>query len=128
MNNRLAKAGRKIALLQNVFTFALVLLITSIIFIIWGAPHAKSALVGGMVAIVPNIVFAFKAFKYVGAQSSKKVVESFFSGVKVKMVIMVVLFALSFKFLVLLPIPFFAMFCLVMIMPLITPLFFKKYY
>ena len=128
MNNRLTKAGRKIAFTQILFTFAIVLLTTLIIFFIWGIVHAKSALVGGLVAVVPNIVFALKAFKYAGAQSSKKVVESFFSGVKLKMVLTALLFALAFKFLVLLPIPFFVMFCMVMVMPLISPLFLKKYY
>lgn len=128
MNNRLAKAGRKIALLQNLLSITLMLIMSLIIFFIWGASHAKSTLVGGIVVIVPNIIFAFKAFKYAGAQSSKKVVESFFSGVKLKMGIMALLFALAFKFLVLLPIPFFVMFCLVMVVPLIAPLFLKKYY
>ena len=128
MNNRLTKIGRKIALIQSLFTMSIVLLTTLIIFFIWGTAHAKSALVGGIVALIPHIVFALKAFKYAGAQSSKKVVESFFSGVKIKMVLTALLFALAFKFLVLLPIPFFVMFCMVMIMPLIAPLFLKKYY
>lgn len=128
MNNKLTKAGRKIALMQSLFTFCVVLLVTLFIFFVWGYVHAKSAFIGGMVAIVPYIVFALKAFKYAGATSSKKVVESFFSGVKIKMVLTALLFALAFKFLVLLPVPFFVMFCLVMVMPLIGPLFLKKYY
>jgi ATP synthase protein I len=128
MNNKLTKAGRKIAFSQILFTTCIVIVITLIIYFILGASYAISALAGGLVAIVPNIVFALKAFQYAGAQSSKKVVESFFSGVKLKMVLTALLFALAFKFLVLLPIPFFVTFCLVMVMPLITPLFLKKYY
>jgi ATP synthase protein I len=128
MNNRLTKVGRKIALAQILFSIGIVLLGTIIIYFIWSATHAKSAFSGGVVAIVPNIFFALKAFRYAGAQSSKKVVESFFSGVKFKMVLTALLFALAFKFLVLLPIPFFVMFCMVMFMPLISPLFLKKYY
>ena len=128
MGNSLTKAGKRIACLQNLLSSALVLVTTVIIYFIWGSAHAMSALIGGLVAILPNIVFAFKAFKYAGAQSSKKVVESFFSGVKLKMAIMALLFALAFKFLVLLPIPFFVMFCLVMVMPLISPLLFKRFY
>ncbi|MCI2282321.1 ATP synthase subunit I [Colwellia sp. MSW7] len=128
MNNKLTKAGRKIAFSQILFTTCIVIVITLIIYFILGASYAISALGGGLVAIVPNIVFALKAFQYAGAQSSKKVVESFFSGVKLKMVLTALLFALAFKFLVLLPIPFFVTFCLVMVMPLITPLFLKKYY
>lgn len=125
MNNKLTKAGRKFAFSQILFTFIVVLLITLITYFIWGTAQAKSTLVGGVVAIVPNIVFALKAFRYAGAQSSKKVVESFFSGVKLKMVLTALLFALAFKFLVLLPIPFFVMFCLVMVMPLIAPIFLR---
>lgn len=128
MNNKLTKAGRKIALAQVLFSIVMVLLTTLIILYVWGEIYAKSAFYGGVVAIVPNIVFALKAFKYAGAQSSKKVVESFFSGVKLKMALTALLFALAFKFLVLLPIPFFVMFCMVMVMPLISPLFLKKYY
>ena len=128
INNRLTKPGRRFALSQILFTIVVVLLTSLIIYFVWGTDYAKSALVGGVVAIVPNIVFALKAFKYAGAQSSKKVVESFFSGVKLKMVLTALLFALAFKFLVLLPIPFFVVFCLVMVMPLISPLFLKKYY
>ena len=123
MNNKLTNVGRKFALSQILFTIVVVLLTTLITYFSWGVAHAKSAFVGGTVAILPNSVFALKAFKYAGAQSSKKVVESFFSGVKLKMLITALLFALAFKFLVLLPVPFFAMFCLVMVMPLIAPFF-----
>ena len=128
MNNNLTKIGRKFALSQILFTVVVMLITTLIIYFVWGTHYAKSALVGGVVAIVPNIVFALKAFKYAGAQSSKKVVESFFSGVKLKMALTALLFALAFKFLVLLPIPFFVMFCMVMFIPLISPLLLKKYY
>ena len=126
MNNNLTKVGRKLALLQILFTFTVVLIATLVTYFIWDLEHAKSAFVGGVVATVPNIVFALKAFKYAGAQASKKVVESFFSGVKLKMVLTALLFALAFKFLVLLPVPFFVMFCLVMVMPLIAPIFLKN--
>jgi ATP synthase protein I len=126
MNNKLTLAGRKFAFSQILFTLFIVLLTTLITYFIWGVAHAKSTFVGGIVAIIPNIVFALKAFKYAGAQSSKKVVESFFSGVKLKMVLTALLFALAFKYLVLLPVPFFVMFCLVMVMPLIAPLFLKS--
>ena len=121
MKNILTEPGRKFAFKQNLLTVLTVLSVTVVIFFIWGFAHAKSALVGGLVAIIPNLVFAYKAFKYAGARSSKKVVESFFSGVKLKMALTAFLFALAFKFLVLLPIPFFALFCLVVAMPLITP-------
>jgi len=125
MNNKLTSVGRKLALQQNAFAIVAVLVCSLITYFCWGLLHAKSTLVAGVVTIIPNIVFALKAFKYAGAKSSKLVVESFFSGVKLKMVLTALLFALAFKFLVLLPIPFFSMFCLVMALPLFTPFIIK---
>jgi len=126
MTNKLTLAGRKLAWQQNILAISVVLLCSFISYFIWGLVHAQSILAAGVVTIIPNIVFALKAFKYAGAKSSKLVVESFFSGVKLKMVLTALLFALAFKFLVLLPIPFFSMFCLVMALPLLTPLLFRK--
>tara|TARA_R110001583_G_scaffold51983_3_gene161709 strand:- start:1065 stop:1448 length:384 start_codon:yes stop_codon:yes gene_type:complete len=125
MTNKLTLAGRKLAWQQNTFAISVVILCSLVTYFIWGLAHVQSTLAAGVVTIVPNIVFALKAFKYAGAKSSKLVVESFFSGVKLKMVLTALLFALAFKFLVLLPIPFFIMFCIVMVMPLIAPLFLK---
>lgn len=126
MINKLTSAGRKLAWQQNVLAISVVLLCSLISYFVWGLVHAQSMLAAGVVTIIPNIVFALKAFKYAGAKSSKLVVESFFSGVKLKMVLTALLFVLAFKFLVLLPIPFFSMFCLIMALPLVTPLIIKK--
>jgi len=126
MNNKLTSAGRKLAMQQNALAIVVVLLSSLVTYSYWGLAHAQSTLVAGVVTIIPNIVFALKAFKYAGAKSSKLVVESFFSGVKLKMFLTALLFALAFKFLVLLPIPFFSMFSLVMALPLLTPFVFKN--
>jgi len=126
VENDLAKSGLKIAFKQIFITFIVVMVCTGVIYFAWGKPFAKSALLGGLIGIIPNIVFALKAFRYAGAKSAKKVVESFFSGVKIKMVLTAILFSLVFKFLVIQPIPFFGMFCLVMVMPLLQPIFLKE--
>ena len=125
MKNELTVVGRRFAMQQNVFMAAVVSLITLITYFIWGWLFAKSALVGGFIAIVPNVLFAYKAFKYAGAQASRKVVDSFFSGVKLKMALMALLLALAFKFLVLAPIPFFVMLSIVLLSPMITAQIFK---
>ncbi|PCI51657.1 MAG: F0F1 ATP synthase assembly protein I [Gammaproteobacteria bacterium] len=126
MKNKLTIAGRKLAWQQNILAISLVLLCSLISYFIWGFDYTQSILAAGVVTIIPNMVFALKAFKYAGAKSSKLVVESFFSGVKLKMVLTALLFVLAFKFLVLLPIPFFSMFCLIMVLPLVTPLYIKQ--
>jgi len=120
MTNLLAKPGRLFAYKQCALIILIVVIISLLTYFIWGYSYAQSTLLGGVIAVIPNILFAYKAFKYAGARSSKKVVESFFSGVKLKMALTALLLALAFKFVVLIPLPFFAMFCLVMAMPLIT--------
>ena len=126
MTNKIAEVGRNFARQQIIFIVNVVLTISLIIYFFWGLLAAKSALVAGAVVIIPNIVFAYKAFKYAGAQASRKVVDSFFSGVKFKMALMALLLALAFKFLVLVPLAFFSMFCLVLFLPVITARLFKN--
>ena len=126
MKNTITAAGRKFAWQQIAFMVAVVLFLTLIIFFLWGWTIAKSALIGGFIAIIPNMLFAYKAFKYAGAQASRKVIDSFFSGVKLKMGLTALLLALTFKFIVFVPMPFFAMFSLVLVLPAVTPHLFKN--
>jgi len=126
MNNELAKPGRKFAYQQSALIAFIVVFTTLIINFVWGFEPAKSAALGGVIGIIPNILFAYKAFKFAGARASKRVVESMFSGVKLKMALTAFLFVLAFKFVVLIPLPFFGMFCLVMALPLITPFIIKQ--
>lgn len=126
MKNKLTEVGRKFALQQNAFIVGVVLFLTVNIYFIWGYLAAQSALAGGGIVIIPNMLFAYKAFRYAGAQASRKVVDSFFSGVKLKMALMALLLALAFKFLVFMPMPFFAMFSLVLVLPVLTAFLFKS--
>jgi ATP synthase protein I len=122
----LAKPGRTLAFYQLGISSLIVLIGALIIFLNWELTYAVSALAGGAIGVIPNVVFALKAFKYAGASASKKVVESFFSGVKLKLGLTAFLFALTFKFFVIEPVPFFGMFCLTLAMPLLLPLFLTK--
>ena len=126
MKNTITAAGRKFAWQQIAFMVTVVLFLTLIICFLWGWTIAKSALIGGFIAIIPNMLFAYKAFKYAGAQASRKVIDSFFSGVKLKMGLTALLLALTFKFIVFVPMPFFAMFSLVLVLPAVTPHLFKN--
>jgi ATP synthase protein I len=99
---------------------------TLVIYFVCGFNQAKSAALGGAIGIVPNLLFAYKAFKYAGARASRQVVDSFFSGVKLKMVLMAMLLGLCLKFVEVSPLPFFSTFCLVMALPIITPFIIKQ--
>ena len=125
IHNELAKPGREFAFRQILLSIIIVLTCSVATYFIWGLSFAHSVLTGGAISIIPNFVFAHKAFKYAGARSSEKVINSFYAGEKIKIVLTVILLALAFKFLAFQPVPFFTSFCLVMVMPLLTPLLFK---
>lgn len=123
--NALTKTGRQLALVQILIMIATVLFCTLVVYLVWGDEYAKSAFVGGCVAVIPNCVFAFKAFQFAGARASQQVMKSFYSGAKLKLGLTAVFFALAFKFLVVLPAPFFGVYCLAVITALLTPMFLK---
>lgn len=125
INNTLAKPGRIFAFTQILISVIVVLACSIATYFIWGLSYAISVLAGGAISIIPNFVFAYKAFKYAGARSSEKVLDSFYSGEKLKIVLTAILFALAFRFLAIEPIAFFSSFCLVVALPLITPFVIK---
>ncbi len=61
-----------------------------------GTIMAYSVLLGGMISALPNSYFALHAFRYQGARNAKKIVRGFIRGEFGKIIITVVLFALSF--------------------------------
>jgi ATP synthase protein I len=121
----LAKPGRKFAFKQILFSLVFVGISTLITYFVWGISSAQSSLIGGFVVIIPNVFFALKAFRYAGARSSKKVLESFYSGEKMKILLMAILLAITFKIFPIEPIAFFTNFSLVLALPLLTPFLFK---
>jgi len=123
--NALTTTGRKYAILQIAVMLFSVLTCAFASYLFLGLSYAYSITIGGLVAIVPNVVFAYKAFKYAGASKARLVTQSFFSGAKIRLLLTAVLFALAFKFLVLVPLAFLAGFCLVMVLPLLIPIFIK---
>lgn len=65
----------------------------------FGTNAALSAAAGGLASLVPNLYFAFRAFRYSGARSAQKILRSFYSGEAVKLVLTALIFALCFKYL-----------------------------
>lgn len=72
-------------------------LVTALVAWGWQGPQAGySALLGGMIALLPNVYFTYKAFRYFGARSVKAIVQSFWSGAMGKLILTAALFALVF--------------------------------
>lgn len=61
-----------------------------------GSVAGYSGLLGGLIAWLPNVYFAFKAFRFSGARSAQLIVRSFYAGEAGKLVLTAVLFALAF--------------------------------
>ncbi|MDO6679027.1 MULTISPECIES: ATP synthase subunit I [unclassified Shewanella] len=100
---------------------------TSIFFFaLWGAQYGFSALAGGLIAVLPNFVFATLAFSHAGARASRKVVWSFFLGEAVKLLLTIVLFACAFGLLNTSFMPLFISYLLALLIPWTAPLYFKQ--
>ena len=67
--------------------------------LLWDELTAVNALVGGVIAWLPNCYFAYKAFKYRGARAARKIVLSFYSGFAGKLVLTSGLFIAVFVYL-----------------------------
>ncbi len=123
--NKLTATGKALSKQQLILTTVMTFFCVVITYFFCGYLNAKSALLGGLVAIIPQFVFGLKAFKYAGASKAKLVVDAFYKGEKLKLLLTAILFALVFKFFVIVPIAFFTVFCLIVITSLLTPVFFK---
>ncbi|MHB0775031.1 ATP synthase subunit I [Halomonas sp. WWR20] len=79
-----------LAQLGLALSVSLVALVTS------GGPAALSALMGGAVAWIPNVYFAWRAFRYQGARFTRDIVKSFYRAEAGKFGLTVALFTLVF--------------------------------
>ena len=61
-----------------------------------GSVAGYSGLLGGLIAWLPNLYFARKAFRYSGARSAQLIVRSCYAGEAGKLILTAVLFALTF--------------------------------
>ncbi|RJG12732.1 F0F1 ATP synthase subunit I [Pseudomonas cavernicola] len=74
-----------------------VLLLAAVVLWQWrGAVSGYSGLCGGLIAWLPNVYFAHKAFRFTGARAAQAIVRSFYAGEAGKLILTAVLFALTF--------------------------------
>jgi ATP synthase protein I len=71
-------------------------LIAAIFLFISNEVAAYSILIGGCISAISNHFFAIQAFRYRGARNAEKVVQSFMKGEAGKIIITLLLFALTF--------------------------------
>lgn len=71
---------------------------SGLLFVLSSSHLALSFLGGGLICIVPTAYFAHKLFSKTGAQAAREIVTSFYMGEVIKVIITIILFALTFKF------------------------------
>lgn len=84
-----------------------------------------SAILAGLVSMVPTAYFATKLFQHQGAHAARQIVNSFYKGEALKLVLTIALFALVFKFFNIVPLVFFAVYMMVQLVFWFAPLIFK---
>ncbi|WP_105253383.1 ATP synthase subunit I [Pseudoalteromonas sp. T1lg75] len=125
MTQRLSGPYRQAAL-KGVLLQGVVAIIAAVIVLVgWEVDAAVSALAGGLVAVLPNFLFAIYAFRYVGASKAKQVYASFKRGNGLKFLLTIFLFALIFKLYPVMALPFFSSFILVTFTQWLAPIFFN---
>jgi len=96
-------------------------------FLAKGPVEAYSTLLGGVVCFLPNLYFAWAAFRHQGAQAAKEIVRSFYKAEAVKFGLTAVLFALVFALVrPLNPIYFFLTYAVVQVVHWLSPLVIKR--
>ena len=126
MKNRLARPHRTQALKLVGSQAIFVLLMTIIIFLGWDIKTAKSGLIGGLTAVIPNLIFALYAFRFAGAQSAKMVTASFYRGQSLKFLTTLVLFIVAFKWMNVLIEPMMLAFILTLLTHWLAPFYFNQ--
>jgi ATP synthase protein I len=91
---------------------SLVLIVTVLVM----KPEYTSAVIFGSLSfIIPHSFFAYWSFRYAGATKSKLVVQSFSQGLKIKLVLTVIFFAIAFSQLNAPPFPLMGAYVLAMV-------------
>ncbi|MGF2735952.1 MULTISPECIES: F0F1 ATP synthase subunit I [Marinobacter] len=76
---------------------SVILVVVSLAFLLRSQVAGYSALLGGLIFLLPHGYFALKAFRYSGARSAKKIMSSFYQGEAGKLILCAILFTMVFK-------------------------------
>lgn len=77
---------------------SVILVLVSLTFLaLRGQVSGYSALLGGLIFLLPHGYFALKAFRYSGARSAKKIMSSFYQGEAGKLILCAISFTMVFK-------------------------------
>ena len=113
---------------QRLLLCQLSVMVLLAIIAIWfsGTTAAISALLGGLVSVVPNAYFARKLFQHQGAHAARQIVNGFYKGEASKILLSIAMFTLVFKWFNIIPLVFFAVYIVVQLVFWFAPLIFDN--
>lgn len=97
-------------------------LVSAVAWLLSDVQAAYSALLGGLVCVIPGQVFAYCLLKYSGAQATKHIVRGLYGGEAAKIGLSILLFALVFWTIKISALAFFITFILVQLVNWFAPL------
>ncbi len=98
MVTALAKPGRTLAKRLITIEIAAVIFVAAGIALAVNVDWGVSALIGGSIFVIANMVFSLCAFLFVGARAAKMVAASFYTGEALKILITVTLFSVVYVY------------------------------
>ena len=125
MTDQSAEIARKSAYKLALGQLAVAGVIALAFFLAADAAAAKSAFKGGLVAVIPNFVFAFFAFRFSAADNANLVLASFMRGQSLKLILTAVLFGVVLSQQQLVAEMFLTGFLLTLLAQWMAPVFFK---
>ena len=117
------------AVLKLVASQALLAVLISLSYILVSDLHAAwSALVGGGIFVIPNLLFSWLAFRVSGARQANQVVLYLYGGEAAKLLLTAGLFVVALAWMDLALAPLYLCFTLTLFSQWYSPLFFRKHY
>jgi ATP synthase protein I len=114
MPTNLADNGKKLAK-KGIFAQCVSSLALIVIVLFIKPEYTVAVIFGALSFIIPHSFFAYWTFRYAGATKSKLVVQSFSQGLKIKLALTAVFFAIAFSQLNAPPFPLMGAYVLAMV-------------
>jgi ATP synthase protein I len=114
MPTNLADNGKKLAK-KGIFAQCVSSLALIVIVLFIKPEYTVAVIFGALSFIIPHSFFAYWSFRYAGATKSKLVVQSFSQGMKIKLALTAIFFAIAFSQLNAPPFPLMGAYVLAMV-------------
>ncbi len=114
MPSNLADKGKQLAK-KGVLAQCMSSLVLLVVVLFVKPEHAVAVICGALTFIIPNSFFAYWTFRYAGATKNRIVAQSFSQGLKIKLVLTTVFFAIAFSQLNAAPFPLFGAYVIAML-------------